>query len=126
MDKGIFLTRDTWTNRPGDEQWLKRDDPREHHYKRMVYGDIVNAWNDNAVENVFRQVRSFIRPVHVYTWIWQRLIPDPTGHFLWAGCLKEALISGALCLGRTYILGEKENSIYVLLLDVVYPLLPVV
>ncbi len=108
-DKGIFLTRDTWTNRPDDEQWLKRDDAREHRYNRMVNGDIADEWNDYAVENVFWQVRSFIRPIHAYTWIWQRLIPDPTGHFLWAGCLEGAIENGAICLGTTFLLGKKEN-----------------
>ncbi len=108
-DKGIFLTRDTRTNRPDDEQWLKRDDAREHRYNRMVYGDIVDEWNEYAVENVFWQVRSFIRPIHAYTWIWQRIVPDPTSHFPWNACLLGALSSGAICLTQNFFIWEKTN-----------------
>ncbi len=76
----------------------------------MVYGDIVDEWNDYAVENVFWQVRSFIRPVHAYTWIWQSIVSDSTGHILPA-CLIGAATGGGQCLYEVFLRSEKKNKL---------------
>ena len=96
-ENGQFTSRDTWTKAPDDEQWIRRIDIRNRRYKRMVYGEGYDQWNDYGAEKVMLFIALHTGQAHPYSWPERGPEPDPTGHTLLAGCLRGAASGGAGC-----------------------------